>query len=270
GTTSADRWAINIAGTDTCSVSRDTTNVDSSSGACAAVTFTLGTGGGATAVLQGNFSDAIGELKGRTVSFSMRVRTSTANAARLAVNNYYASTSHYTYSSFHSGNGTYQTLTVTVTLDPTATLIQLLVYFAATCTAYLDNAMLVVGSQPANYVPLHPADDLARCLRYYQILSPPSNADWAFVIGLGPANSFQFIRNYLQQMGGTPTVTISAASTWHVNNGSATMVPSNIAVWFGTTNYVAISGNASTINAGSAVSLAPAGAGASLVAEWNP
>ena len=30
--------------------------------------------------------------------------------------------------------------------------------------------MLVVGSQPADYVPLHPADDLARCLRYYEIV----------------------------------------------------------------------------------------------------
>ena len=41
---------------------------------------------------------------------------------------------------------------------------------AAAGTYYVDNAMLVVGSQPADYAPLHPADDLARCLRYYEII----------------------------------------------------------------------------------------------------
>ena len=37
----ADRWTINIISSDTFSVSRDTTNIDSRSGACAAVTFGL-------------------------------------------------------------------------------------------------------------------------------------------------------------------------------------------------------------------------------------
>ena len=36
--------------------------------------------------------------------------------------------------------------------------------------------MLVVGSQPADYAPLHPADDLARCLRYYEVI-PSSTGD---------------------------------------------------------------------------------------------
>jgi hypothetical protein len=30
--------------------------------------------------------------------------------------------------------------------------------------------MLVMGSAAADYVPLHPADDLLRCLRYYETL----------------------------------------------------------------------------------------------------
>jgi hypothetical protein len=32
-----------------------------------------------------------------------------------------------------------------------------------------------VGSVPADYAPLHPADDLARCLRYYEVVGPNSS-----------------------------------------------------------------------------------------------
>jgi hypothetical protein len=63
-------------------------------------------------------------------------------------------------------------LTVTVTVPATETNLQVEVQFTASCTAYLDNAMLVVGAQPCDYVPMHPADDLARCLRYYELVGP--------------------------------------------------------------------------------------------------
>src|SRR5262252_9445345 len=164
----ADRWAMQLAGTDTYSISRDTANVDVGSAACAAVTFTLGTGAGGTQFYQGNLTDFVGSLNGLTLSLSVRVKTATANAVRIGINNYYSSTSHFTYSTYHTGSGAYQTLTVTATLTPAPTIVQLCVFFAASCTAYLDNAMLVVGSVAADYAPLHPADDLARCLRYYE------------------------------------------------------------------------------------------------------
>ena len=166
-TFTTDRWAISLAGTDTISMSRDTTNVDVGSNAAAAVTFTLGSGAGGSALyVPSPFTDGP-NLKSKTVSLSVRVRTSVANAVRVGLND----GTGYTYSAYHSGGGTYETLTLTKAIAGTATTLSTAIFFAANCTAYLDNAMLVVGSVPADYAPLHPADDLARCYRYYQILA---------------------------------------------------------------------------------------------------
>jgi len=79
---SADRWFLNASGNDTNSVSKNTANVDVGSQACAAITYTRGTGtvGGMYQLFQNdNFSFA-----GRTITLSARVRTSTPNAVRLA------------------------------------------------------------------------------------------------------------------------------------------------------------------------------------------
>jgi len=168
GVFSADRWVASIAGTDTLSISKDTTNVDSAQGstAAAACTFTLGTGAGNTAIIQQLKSNDYPQLQNLTFSASMRVRTSTANAVRLGFYN----GSTWTYSAMHPGDGTWRTLTATGTAIAAPAVVQPAVFFAASCTAYLDNANLVVGSQPANYMALHPGDELARAQRYYEII----------------------------------------------------------------------------------------------------
>src|SRR5499427_10302759 len=113
GTFPGDMWRINLFGTDTMSVVRDTTNIDVSSKAASACTFVLGTGAGTSSIFQqiAVSGDHVG-LAGRTLTLSVRVRTSTANAVRIGMNNYYSSTAHWTYSPFHTGDGTWQTLTV--------------------------------------------------------------------------------------------------------------------------------------------------------------
>jgi hypothetical protein len=161
----ADRWTINIISSDTFSVSRDTTNIDSGSGACAAVTFGLVGGAGSSSVNQKLAVTDFPQLKGRVVSASCRVRCATANAVRIGIFDGVA----WQYGAFHTGSGSYQTLTATVTLGASGDY-YCGVFFAASCTAYVDNAMLVVGSVAADYAPMHPADDLARCQRYYQTL----------------------------------------------------------------------------------------------------
>jgi hypothetical protein len=164
----ADRWAIGLAGTDTLSVSKDTTNVDTAGGsiAAAACTFVLGSGAGSSNLTSfPKVTDGY-PIANRTLSASVRVRTATANAVRIGL----YTGSAFVYSTFHTGDGTWQTLTVTATMAASGPITQLSVFFAASCTAYIDNAMLVVGSQYADYAPLHPADDLARCLRYYEVV----------------------------------------------------------------------------------------------------
>jgi len=265
-----DMWKMQLAGSDTYSLSRDTANVDTGSGACAAVSFTLGTGAGATVLYQGNLGDMVGSLNGVTVSLSMRVRTSVANAVRIGINNYYSSTSHFTYSGYHSGSGAYQTLTVTATLSPAPTVLQWGVFFAASCTAYLDNACLVVGSQAATYVPLHPADDLARCLRYYEAMALAG-----FPFAGQCTSTTQAFYPYLFKVrkAVTPTMTASAPSTWQgmAANGAGVAATAVTAAL----GSVSLDGGAMQITtasglvAGNASVLAPQ-AGASLVAEGNP
>ena len=82
GQYTCDRFALSLVGTDTLSVSRDTANVDIGSTYCAACTFTLGTGAGGTAWYQPLGPDQP-QLKGRTLSASVRIKTATANAVRL-------------------------------------------------------------------------------------------------------------------------------------------------------------------------------------------
>src|SRR5262245_5535438 len=109
----ADRWVIGLAGSDTLSISRDSANADTSVGStyCAACTFTLSGGAGASGFFQ-LIKQADGhQVANRTLTFSARVRTNTANAVRLGFHN----GSAWSYSSFHSGGGTYETLSVTAT-----------------------------------------------------------------------------------------------------------------------------------------------------------
>jgi hypothetical protein len=251
----ADRWISSVVGTDTLSVSRDTTNQDSASGsiACAASTFTLGSGAGSTALFnQIMLADGF-QLRNRQVSASIRVRTATANAVRLAG---YDGTS-WNYSSFHPGGGTYQTLTVTWTPGASATNFSVAVFFAVSCTAYLDNATLVVGSVPATYVPMHPADDLARCLRYYEILQPDlslyhGSAGGVCLYGL-PFRALKAV---------TPTLTKNG--TWSTTNCGQPTVGSRTGAETSTFYFYVTS-----VAAGN-VAVFPSAAGQNITAEANP
>jgi hypothetical protein len=211
---SVDRWISNLGGADTLSISKDTTHCDVGSTASAACTFAL-SGGGGLSSLQQMLKAADGNgLVGRTISHSMRVRTSTASAVRVRLVTDGAAPLS-VYSSFHSGGGAYETLTASGTVPSDATNVIVAVYFAASCTAYLDNAMLVVGSQYADYAPMHPADDLARCLRYYEVVGVGSSylhAGWAGAAGeaIGAPNRWQVSKAVV------PTVT--KVGTWPIVN----------------------------------------------------
>jgi len=161
----ADRWLYSIGPGGTISVIADATNNDTASRVCAAVTYTHG--GNLTLLYQpfasqGDLPGLVQQLRGKQVTFSMRVKTSTAGAVSIGV---YGTAHGRATGTPHTGNGTYQTLTYSTTVPVNETSFQVEVSFSASCTAYVDNAMLVVGSQSADYAPLHPADDLARCLR---------------------------------------------------------------------------------------------------------
>lgn len=218
GNYSADRWMPSISNTNTVSITKDTTNVDVASAASMAVvhTFNVGT----TRILQR--MEALTPLwGGRTVTFSVRVKTTVAATVRPVIYN----GSAYVTGSPHTGDGTWQTLTFTVTLNAGSPDFYVGVeFYGPSCTAYLDNAMLVFGSVAADYVPLHPADDLARCQRYYEV-SSALNAQY---MGTGHAYS---TGGWIGVVAGdfvtkpvAPTVTFSPASTWSVTNAAGSTV----------------------------------------------
>src|SRR5215469_15263764 len=260
----ADRWITYVASGDTFSITRDTTHGDNGAGVCMAVTYTRSTGG---SQIQQVIEDVV-QNRSRTFTFSVRVFQTVANSVRIGI---YDSVNGFRYSPVGTTANAYQTLTLTAPIGATATNITLVVDFQASCTAYLDNAMLVVGTQPANYVPLHPADDLARCLRYYEILgSPSSSAAIEIANGqcYGPGNA-QIALKYVQKPV-TPTVTAfgppqvtNAAGSYVTPTGAGGL---NIGLNSGGLNIAVASG----LVAGNATRLISNGTGQYLAVEANP
>jgi hypothetical protein len=269
GATTSDRWTTQIVVTDTLSVSRDTANADGA-GADAACTFVLGTGAGATRLYQllrvaGEHSN----LPGKTLTASIRIRVAVANAVRVGLWSDGASGTN-VYSGFHTGSGAYQTLTVTYAVPTDATQVILSIWFAASCTAYLDNAMLVVGSQAANYVPMHPADDLARCLRYYEALVGGTTNEFVGTAACVSTTTAYTSKTMRVVKAVTPTMTISVGAVWTALSATGVGLGASLAASAfntGTTGLIATA--ASGLVAGNA-SLIQATAGAVVVAESNP
>jgi hypothetical protein len=212
----ADRWRSGITGTDTQSISKDTTHQDASSVACAACTFVLGNGAGGTWFAQ-RFKpgDGLEQLMSKALSVSIRVNASLVGSVR-TVFSPDGTVGNAVYGTANSATG-YQTLTQTYTVPTSATDLWVGISFVASCTAYIDNCSLVIGSVPANYAPLVAAEDLARCLRYYEVIGGGSTTSievgsWC---GANGQNMFVTLR-YMAQKAVVPTVT--RVGTWNVAN----------------------------------------------------
>jgi hypothetical protein len=209
----ADRWLSN--GQATVSITSNTANADGV-GTCMSVVTSGGVSAGAPLQLWSQrILDQKQGIAGRTYSFSVRVRTSVAGIVRVIA---WDGTTQAN-SNYHTGDGTYQTLSVTFT--PAASGFDVGIEIRGAATTYVDNAMLVVGSVPADYAPLHPADDLARCMRYYET-SGEGGSDFmvcgtAHTAGLAMYMTFQ----YRAPKPVTPTMTV--AGTWVYANVSGTI-----------------------------------------------
>ena len=214
----ADQWLLNIGGGSTLSVSRVTT-VTSSGGdgdAGAQLGYTFAAAGGQLQTLR--ISDRPG-LKGKTLTLSARVYAQVPNAVRLSLTG--DGTGAVTvYSASHSGSSNFETLTVTYSVPNDATYLQCYVpyFIASAATVFVQNAMLVVGSQASNYVPLHPADDLARCLRYYETIGSAAGSGAVGIGGIATAASqtAYMTMPFATKKAVTPTVT--KVGSWTTSN----------------------------------------------------
>jgi hypothetical protein len=213
----SDRWIITKQGTDTLSVSLNNViaNLDTKSNRSAACNFTLGSGAGQTALSQPLKAQDGYVFSGSVIALSIRVKASVASAVRIAIWDQTALLN--TFSGFHSGSGNYETLTVVYTVPATTAHIEPTVYFAASGTFYLDNAMLVIGSVPADYAVMAPADDVDRCFRYYEVLGAAA-AGSLEVSGYGSASMSPAVTFRQHPKAATPTIT--KVGTWNVTNCS--------------------------------------------------
>jgi len=135
--------------------------------------------------------------------------------------------------------------------------------------AYVDNAMLVMGSVAADYAPLHPADDLARCLRYYERSSWAVNAYMA----MGQSYSttqFAGTLAYSIIKAVTPTCTVTGLPSF--TNGTFGVIGSSSwsASASGASNTQYTGSVASGLTAGQVGTLLGGGSGSVLALEANP
>jgi len=215
GVYSSDRWRQDLSGSSTLSVSK------ASSGSSGTPTAPNG-------ALQGTYvhnaesfvtqylvqADKVDLLAGRSITFAMDVNANAANAVRLrlATN---GTGSLNVLSAFAAGDGAWHRLSVTGLVPNDATTVTVGISLMASATFYLNDAMLVVGSQAANYVPLHPADDLARCLRYYEILGETPN-EFLVVGYTGAGMNDCRVYGYKARKAVAPTATKNG--TWNITN----------------------------------------------------
>ncbi len=117
-------------------------------------------------------------------------------------------------SSYHTGSGNYETLTVSRTIYSAATVIYFRIGFVnqdvVTGDVYMDNAMFVIGDKSVNFIPSIPSDDWNRCMRYYMATTNGSESavrivyigDCTAGTSYGPTMAFPTV------MAATPTYTL--------------------------------------------------------------
>ena len=130
-------------------------------------------------------------------------------------------------------------------------------------------AMLVPGTVPADYMGLHPADDLARCLRYYEIVASGSGP--ATVGQAQSATQAQTILAYTQKPV-APTLTVSANSDFQLLNAAAgSVVCTGFAPQNTTVNRMQVLVSvASGLVAGNATYMGGINANSKMMLEANP
>lgn len=228
GAYTADRWRIELAGTDTITVTQESgsTNKKANSQFSLKAVFTLGSGAGASRIYERlAISDDWYGLLAQALAYvdSVKLGSGVASAVRVGVKTD-GTGGTTTYSGYHGNNTNFEELSpASITVPTDATYVEVGVYFAASCTAYLDNAMLVLGSVAADYAPLHPAQEMERCERYFQALG--GDDDQARV-GIGQCVNTTIATCILPlktKMYGAPSLTVPDATKWAVTNAGGTL-----------------------------------------------
>lgn len=199
------------------------------------------------------------ELQGRVVTFAVTVKSTVNGTVKL-----YLYDGANSFSAYNVGTGS-QRLSLTAVIGAGATLVLAGIRCdVATCTVEVNDAMLVTGAQPVDYVPLSPADDLARCQRYYEKLAV--DGDGSLFIGGGDnvSQPGPFAATFPYKVAkavASPTVTVVGTWTLGTNVNTPTVA---VAGQYGCKLALTLSANSTTPRASNG------GSGANVTVEANP
>jgi hypothetical protein len=282
GAYEADRWSSAHTGTPTITtIAQEATVVDT--GSRFAALATLGSGGIDTLpgagvhTIPSNFVglqqkvEDFYQVRGQTVSLSMRVRCTVAGTVALAI---YDGT-NFTWGATQTlVAGAYTTLTLTVTLGASISQLIANVWFGTpSCSYYIDNAMLVVGSTSVAYVPLTIADEMNRCQRYYELASGQVGSETPFIAQASSATTAVFTWRFKVLKAVAPTITIINATSWNMLTATtATALAWSSASTFTSSVHAAgVSVTCATgLVAGNASLVQSSNTNAQITAEANP
>jgi hypothetical protein len=154
-------------------------------------------------------------LRGKTLTFAAWVWTNVVNAVRLSP--WASPGGNLAFSSFHPGGSVWLRLSVTWTMPVDVTSFHPEIQITGAGTTYVDEVVLVVGSVASDYFPLHPADDLARCQRYYERLSDDADASLQIMAYAGVAGQYGVVvLPFKVTKAVVPTVTL--VGNWSTSN----------------------------------------------------
>jgi hypothetical protein len=260
----ADRWQLSQGVGSTFSVTRDSANADAGSQYCLAAVYTHAASN-PSRLMQPLEQYAL--LRGRTLTLTARVRSSAINTVRLGL---WDSVNGFRYSGYIQTSGIYRTLSVTAPIAAAATGVQAGIHFEASCTAYVDNVTLVEGSLPLPYTPMHPADDLARCKRYFERYGLSVGSE---LLGVGTTQTPTQARATVQwsvEKVVTPSVTWAGAWRVLMPNGTSQTATGFSTYGLSSKTGMLIVNVASGLTPGHAIEIGSFDATADLRIEANP
>lgn len=225
-----DRWEIETNEATNVTISTDTTVLDS--GVYSAKVVITAAGASKYWRLRQSVEN-YQEYRGKTVSLSVRVNANTASAVRVMIRD---STS-VTYSSFHTGGGTWETLVATRTIDAATTFLSIYVggYDVGdkkNGTYYYDSAMLVVGNKPIDFIPDNYQSELAKAQRYlYRINNPAASERTLFMGQAIDAGTSYGALSFPVTMRTSPTMTSAGTfGSWSASGTPGSCTPSSVAM----------------------------------------
>jgi hypothetical protein len=172
-------------------------------------------------------NDFSSKFTARSVTFSAKVKSNVVNTACIYIEPVAASIpGGFTFyrSRFNLLSAGVENLTVTAIIPGDATIFYVGLEIAnASAVAEIDDCTLVSGQMPGMFDPLPPADDLARCMRYFEVVIEGGNGSYTFG-GYNTAGAAIYTNIPLKvTKGGSSTITVNG--TWNVVNSSAPTIP---------------------------------------------